>query len=286
VTFAVLLKRHRVAAGLTQEALAERAGISTRTVSDLERALAQAPHRDTVARLGAALDLTEQEAPAFFAAVTRTRGPATGVALSREPMPASGAARFAARGQKAPPHHDGHNFPLQLTSFVGREQEVATVSERLATERLVTLTGAGGVGKTRLAFQVAAAICAASADGVWLVDLAPLADPALVPQRVLEALGVDDRPGQPPTATLTDHLRPQRVLLVLDNCEHLLDGCARLVEALLRSCPYLRVLATSREPLEVAGEVPWPVRPRRRWRTPRRCGSSSRGRRGSNPGLR
>jgi predicted ATPase/class 3 adenylate cyclase len=156
-----------------------------------------------------------------------------------------------------------HNLPVQVTSFVGREAEVAEVRRRLGTARLLTLTGAGGCGKTRLALQAAADLVDADGapypDGVWFVDLAPLTDPTLVPQAVAAAVGVREEPGRPLLATLADALRPQRVLLVLDNCEHLLDACAQLADALLRACPQVRLLATSRQVLGLAGEVPWRV---------------------------
>jgi hypothetical protein len=166
-----------------------------------------------------------------------------------------------------------HNLPLQLTSFVGREREIAEAARLLAATRLLTLTGAGGCGKTRLAHQVAAELVDAYPDGAWLVELAPLADPDLVPQAVAHALGVVDQPGQPLVTTLVGALKGRRLLLVVDNCEHLLDACARLDEALLRACPGVRVLATSRELLNAAGEVAWrvpslatpdPAAPRRR----------------------
>jgi predicted ATPase/class 3 adenylate cyclase len=152
-----------------------------------------------------------------------------------------------------------HNLPLPLTSFVGRERELATTRALLAAHRLVTLTGAGGVGKTRLALEAAGALAPAYPDGVWLAELAALADPALVPQAVAAAAGVREQPGWPLLTTLADALRPKRLLLVLDNCEHLVEACARLADALLRACPDLRVLATSREALGVAGETPYRV---------------------------
>jgi predicted ATPase/class 3 adenylate cyclase/DNA-binding CsgD family transcriptional regulator len=152
-----------------------------------------------------------------------------------------------------------NNLPLQLTSFVGRARELAAVGEALAAHRLLTLTGPGGTGKTRLALQAAAEVGPAYPDGVWLVELATLADPALVPQAVAAAVGVREEPGRPLTATLADALRPKRTLLLLDNCEHLLDASARLADALLRACPDLRVLATSREALGIGGETAWLV---------------------------
>ncbi len=152
-----------------------------------------------------------------------------------------------------------HNLPLQLTSFVGREQELGEVAALLGAHRLLTLTGPGGTGKTRLALQAAADALEAYPDGVWLAELAALAGPALVPQAVAAAVGAREEPGRPLGATLTDALRPKRVLVLLDNCEHLLDACARLADTLLRACPHVRVLATSREALGTAGETTWRV---------------------------
>jgi predicted ATPase/class 3 adenylate cyclase len=152
-----------------------------------------------------------------------------------------------------------HNLPLQLTSFVGRAAEMAEVTRLLATTRLLTLTGTGGCGKTRLALQVAADQVDASPDGVWLVELAPLAEPDLVAQAVATVLGVREQPGQPILTTLVAWLKAKRLLLVLDNCEHLLDACAHLAESLLRACPSLVILATSRELLSTPGEVAWRV---------------------------
>jgi predicted ATPase/class 3 adenylate cyclase len=154
-----------------------------------------------------------------------------------------------------------HNLPLQLTSFVGRERELAEVAGLLAGGRLLTLTGAGGSGKTRLALQAAADAIERYPDGVWFVDLAPLAAGALVPDAALAAVGApgrEDGPGAP-EARLVAHLRPWRALLLLDNCEHLLDATARLADAVLRGCPGVRVLATSRELLGLAGETAWRV---------------------------
>jgi predicted ATPase/DNA-binding SARP family transcriptional activator/DNA-binding CsgD family transcriptional regulator len=152
-----------------------------------------------------------------------------------------------------------HNLPAGRTSFVGREREMIEVKRMMAMTRLLTITGVGGSGKTRLALEVARDLVGAYPDGVWLAELAPLADPGLVPQAVARALGVKEQPGQPLTDTLAETLRTKRTLLVLDNCEHLLDGAARLVDALLDSCPHLRILATSREALGIAGEVRWTV---------------------------
>jgi predicted ATPase/DNA-binding CsgD family transcriptional regulator len=153
------------------------------------------------------------------------------------------------------------NLPADTTSFVGRKSDVAEVKHLLTRARLVTLTGVGGVGKTRLAVQTAAGLSRAFPDGVWLAELAGLQDPALVAHTVLEALGVPDETGRPPAAVLAEHLRDRRLLVVLDNCEHVLDACAALAHDLLRAAPGLRLLATSRERLALAGEHLWPVSP-------------------------
>ena len=147
-----------------------------------------------------------------------------------------------------------HNIPAELTSFVGRRRELAEIKQRLGVSRLVTLTGAGGVGKTRLALRAAVDMVRAFPDGVWFVPLAPVQDTQLVAQAAFNALGVQDlSPGWSLT-TLTDYLADKQLLLILDNCEHLLDSCAVLASSLLRSCPELRLLATSRQPLGTPGE--------------------------------
>ncbi|MBI1742489.1 hypothetical protein HYR54_05410 [Candidatus Acetothermia bacterium] len=165
-----------------------------------------------------------------------------------------------------------NNLPRQLTSFIGREHEITEVKNLLATAYLLTLTGVGGCGKTRLALQVAVDLVEVFADGVWLIELANLSDPYLVPPAIATALGVREEiasrgvgMGGPGIATgqsadgsllnrLIDFLQSKQALLLLDNCEHLLSACAQLAEALLRACPKLRILATSREALGIAGE--------------------------------
>ena len=151
------------------------------------------------------------------------------------------------------------NLPTMLTTFIGRKQEIADVKRLLGITRLVTLTGAGGVGKTRLALQVATDLVEAGKDDVCVVDLAALADPRLVPPTVAVALGIRDQPGQPLVETLVDALQSSAVLLVLDNCEHVLESCANLAEILLQACVRLRLLVTSRAPLDIAGETVWRV---------------------------
>jgi len=154
-----------------------------------------------------------------------------------------------------------HNLLAQRTSFLGREREMLELKRTLAMTRLLTLSGAGGSGKTRLALEVAKDLIGAYPDGVWLVELAPLSEGALVPQAVAKAVKVAEQPGRELTEALVDDLREKRLLLVLDNCDHLIEAAARLADSLLSSCPHLRVLATSREALGVEGELVWRVDP-------------------------
>jgi predicted ATPase/class 3 adenylate cyclase/DNA-binding NarL/FixJ family response regulator len=150
-------------------------------------------------------------------------------------------------------------LPVQLTSFVGRDAELTQLHELLGQNRVVTLTGAGGVGKTRLAVQVAAAMAGEFGDGMWYVDLAPITDPDLVPVTVARALGLPDQPGRSTMDSLLRFVRDRQLLVVLDNCEHLLDASAELVVAVLGGAARLTLLATSREAIGVAGEVSWRV---------------------------
>jgi predicted ATPase len=151
------------------------------------------------------------------------------------------------------------NLPLQLTSFVGREAQISGVTGLLSEARLVTLTGAGGIGKTRLALEVARQLLGDYEDGVWLVELAGLTDPELMPQAVLSGLGFMAQPGLPPRESLINLLAGRDLLCVLDNCEHVIEAAAQLADSLLRHCPGLRILATSRDVLGVGGEVTWRV---------------------------
>lgn len=153
------------------------------------------------------------------------------------------------------------NLPSQLSTFIGREREIATANRLLHQTRLLTLTGPGGCGKTRLALAVAGGLVRRYPDGVWLVELAPISDPDLAPQAIAAALELREAPGRPLLDTLKTYLRPKRLLLVLDNCEHLVAACAELAHGLLTTCPSLRILVTSREPLHITGETTWTVPP-------------------------
>ena len=159
-----------------------------------------------------------------------------------------------ARHERSPDAHR-HNLPAELTSFVGRQRELAELPRMLASSRLLSLTGAGGAGKTRLAMRLASGLVNEFSGGVWLVDLAPLSTPDLLAQTVATAVGIREGPRRSVRESLLAHLHDREILLVLDNCEHLIDACAELAEALLRGAPALRIIATSREALGVPGET-------------------------------
>jgi transcriptional regulator with XRE-family HTH domain len=233
--FGALLRRHRVAAGLTQEALAERAGLSVFGVQKLERG-ATHPYRDSAERLIAALEL-----------------PAAAADQLRE------AAGHVRRRGSLPRDDRRSNLPVALTSFVGRERELESIAARLQTVRLLTLTGLGGAGKTRLAIEVGRCVAERYRDGVRLVELAAVTDPGLVAHRVAAVLHLPERVYQELAVEIADALRTAHMLVILDNCEHVLDACAPLVDVLLRECPALHILATSREPIGISGEVTWSV---------------------------
>ena len=152
-----------------------------------------------------------------------------------------------------------NNLPFQLTSFIGREPEIRAVQSQLARVRLLTLTGPGGVGKTRLSLQVAADCIDQYANGVWFVELAALSQPSLVAQHVATILGLQEPAGRTILEVLQDYLRDKEMLILLDNCEHLIDACAQLSDALLKTAPRLKILATSREALGITGETTYPV---------------------------
>ena len=152
-----------------------------------------------------------------------------------------------------------NNLPTALTSFIGREREIADAKRLLSSTHLLTLTGAGGCGKTRLSLQVAADLLDSFPDGVWFVELAALTDPATVPSALASAMVIREDPARPILASIADRVRNKTVLLILDNCEHLVSACAEATDALLRSCPNLRIMASTREALGIAGETVWRV---------------------------
>ena len=250
--FGELLRRLRVAAGLTQEALAERAGLSARGLSDLERGVRAAPRQDTLDLLVAALAL----------ATGRAHGAGSGRETRRGSC-RSPAGRLP--GHRCPPEASGFPGPrcqFRPSNSIGREREVAALSALLGdpSGRLVTLTGPGGVGKTRLALEVASTMRGAFPGGVAFVPLAAIRDASLVLPTVAQALGVRETADRPPEEALAVVLRGRRALLVLDNLEQVLDAGPALGR-LLAAAPELRLLLTSRVPLRLTGEQRYPVPP-------------------------
>jgi predicted ATPase/DNA-binding CsgD family transcriptional regulator/transcriptional regulator with XRE-family HTH domain len=246
-----LLRQLRAEAQLTQQELAKAAGVSPRAVSDLERGIHRTARQDTAVQLAGALGLAEPARSVFVAAALgRTQAGQVLAARSRQPQ-----------GEPLAPAGGLHGFVPALTSFVGRAGPVREVAALLGRGRLVTVTGPGGAGKTRLAGQVAEQVAGRFADGAWLVELAPVRDPVLVPAVVAAALGVREQPGLPAAAALARVLARRQLLLVLDNCEHVIGAAAELCAGLLAGCDEVRVLATSREPLRVAGEARYRLGP-------------------------
>jgi predicted ATPase/DNA-binding CsgD family transcriptional regulator/DNA-binding XRE family transcriptional regulator len=246
-----LLRQLRAGARLTQAELAKAAGLSPRSVSDLERGINRTARQDTAVRLAGALGLAEPARSLFVAAALGRIQAAYVLAAGLGQQPGGSVA--SAGGV--------HGFVPALTSFVGRAEPVREVAGLLGRSRLVTVTGPGGAGKTRLAGQVAGQVAGRFADGAWLVELAPVRDPALVPAVVAAALGVREQPGLPAARALARVLARQQLLLVLDNCEHVIGAAAGLCAGLLSACDDVRVLATSREPLRVAGEAGYRLGP-------------------------
>ena len=154
-----------------------------------------------------------------------------------------------------------NNLPTQLTNFIGRENEIKHVKELLKDNRLLTIAGAGGAGKTRFSLQIGADLIDDFANGVWLVELAAESDPFLLPQSFMESLDIKEQQGKTPEQTLTDYLKDKEILILLDNCEHLIEACAVLAESLLLQCPKLKILATSREALNFTGEQTYRILP-------------------------
>jgi predicted ATPase/DNA-binding SARP family transcriptional activator/DNA-binding CsgD family transcriptional regulator len=187
---------------------------------------------------------------------TRTRSLYEDIAAGRFPTTPT---QHDVSSQVETPDVSKQNLPASRSSFIGRERELIDIKRTLAMTRLLTLTGVGGSGKTRLALEVSRDLVGAYPDGVWLVELAPLSEGELVPKTVAKAVGTQEQPGRQITDTLVHSMRSKEQLVVMDNCEHLIEATALLVDTLLDACPRLRILATSREPLDVAGELNWPV---------------------------
>ncbi|MBV8636779.1 MAG: helix-turn-helix domain-containing protein, partial [Candidatus Eremiobacteraeota bacterium] len=240
-TVASLLRGYRLAAGLSQAELAERASISVAAIASLEQGLRKSPHQFTLNNIADALDLTRAERTKFEEA--RTRAHARRVQ-----------AQQVALDSNLPDELLLNNLPPELTSFVDRENDVPEIKLLLQSHRLVTVIGAGGAGKTRCALRVAGEMLDDFVDGTWFVELAHTSDPALVATTVAKALKLQEVPNRSALETLLAYLKRKHSLLFLDNCEHVITEVGHLVACALRDCPHVRILATSRESFAIAGE--------------------------------
>jgi predicted ATPase/transcriptional regulator with XRE-family HTH domain len=238
--FGVLLRRYRLAAGLSQEALADRARMSSAAISSLERGQRRTPQRETLKLLVGALALEDEQREALEMAATRPqsvrRGPGTGVTLGPWADMATS------------------NLPLALKSFVGRAKELNEIIALVRDHRLVTLVGVGGLGKTETALHVGRALNDSTGTAVCFVKLAPIRDSSLVATAIASALGVQEVPNRPLLETLVAYLNNKTLLLILDNCEHVIMQAAIIAESILSTCPRATLLTTSRESLRAAGE--------------------------------
>jgi predicted ATPase/DNA-binding XRE family transcriptional regulator len=233
-SFGTWLRQKRRSLDLTQKAFAAQVGCAEITVRRME-ADEYKPSRELAFLLFEKLGISELERPQWISFARGTSG------LPTRAMP--------------PATKPKTNLPAALSSFIGREKEQADAIKLMTKHRLVTLTGSGGVGKTRFAIKIAGQLLENYPDGVWLIELASLNDPSLLPQIVATLFGLRPQAGISYTNLLVNFLRAKSALLILDNCEHLLAGCARLVDTLLKSCPHLKILVTSREPLGITGEA-------------------------------
>ena len=239
--FADLLRSYRISSRVSQEDLAERAGISAKAISTLERGARLAPRRETVALLAEALGLTTEEQRGLEEAAARAR------------MRSRIAPQAGQSGSR-------HNLPAQVTSFIGRDRELSDLSRMIARHRVITITGAGGIGKTRLGLEVVRPTIDAFTDGVWLIDFSGIDQASAVVSQIASVfrVRVDD---SNPLGSLVEALRPLNILLFLDNCEHVLETVVPAVTALLRLAPKTTIVATSRERLRVSGEVVYRIPP-------------------------
>jgi len=229
---ATLLKTYRAKAGLSQQMLADRALISVQAVSALERGYRKVPYQKTLERIADALSLPADARAALELSARRARGSR----LAEQMTPAA------------------HNLPRQLTSFLGRDEVVKELADLVEQAPLVSIVGTGGAGKTRVSVAVGNALLNRFPDGVWFVELAPLGDRALVARALADTLGLQESPHRPLLDTLLAYLMQKRLLIVLDNCEHLLSEVRRVAGSLLRECSTVALLATSREALGIVGE--------------------------------
>ena len=238
--FGTVLKRLRLKAGLSQEELAERARISAKAIGAYERGDRRAPYRDTLALIVEALGVTGAPYDELVSAADQAR--------RRGPSPTD-----VASPSEFPAHPN--NLPIARTTFVGRDQDLAEVTALLDHHRLLTLVGSGGVGKTRLAIQVGAELLRHYPDGVWFVDFAPITDPQLVASVTAHALGMSQQQGRRVDEAIPTWLKRKRLVLIFDNSEHVLETTAALADAILATARDVRILATSRQALNISGEA-------------------------------
>jgi predicted ATPase/DNA-binding XRE family transcriptional regulator len=243
VSFGEWLKRRRGAEGWTQGQLAQKINCSLSALRKMESE-ERRPSTQIVEQLAEIFNIPQEEHKAFL---RFTRGDWQAISSGDQEE----APWLVSRVRPAP----RSNLPASTTSFIGREREQKEIIDLIANNRLVTLTGAGGIGKTRLSIQVASGLLNGFPNGIWLIELAPLSDPALLPEAMVSTLGLIDQAGRSALNVLTDFLQSKRVLLLIDNCEHLIQACAQTAETLLQSCPNLHILATSREALGITGET-------------------------------
>ena len=255
-TFGDLLKYLRRRARLTQRELSIAVGYSEAQISRLEQNQRPPDLASLTALFIPALYVDDEPliVTRFMELAAQARG---------EELPRGGVVTFSGsirqENVRTVEEDTLNNLPLQLTSFVGREREIAEIKSLLKKAKLVTLTGSGGCGKTRLALETARQLVESYPDGIWLVELASISDPALVFQTVVSTLGISDSRDAPPTLVVSKYLRTKRLLLILDNCEQIITAVAQLSEEILRACPQVQILVTSREILNLMGEVQFRV---------------------------
>jgi predicted ATPase/transcriptional regulator with XRE-family HTH domain len=242
--FGDLLRHHRIAIGCSQEQLAERAGLSAGGVSALERGVRRRAYADTVDLLAKALELSGTDRIEFHDAAKRARGVAERAAVDHD----------------VPVWEVTNNLPISAKSFVARENDIEVVGRFLGSQaRLLTVTGPGGVGKSRLSVEAARRFLPSFADRVWLIEAAQFEDPRPLVHEIGRVIGAGA--SENVEESVIDRLRPQRALLIIDNCDRFIDAVSSIVGRLLSSCPELRVIATSRERLRISGESAYPLQP-------------------------
>ncbi|HEY5903095.1 MAG TPA: helix-turn-helix domain-containing protein [Anaerolineales bacterium] len=249
-SFGYWVRRQRKSLDLTQQQLADQVGCSLAAIKKIETDQRR-PSRQIAERLADSLGVPANQRGVFLEVARGLR--------AAEQLPLTRGPSLPTETPPGRPKPILDNLPVQLTSFIGRERELSESRKLLATTHLLTLTGPGGTGKTRLSLQLASGLLNEFADGVWLVELAPVADPGLTVLSIASAMGVREQPRRTILEALVDYVRAKEILLLLDNCEHLLEICAQLANTLLRAAPGLKIIATSREALGIAGETTYRV---------------------------